>query len=274
MLRACQLLGIPRASYYERINRKESKHTRFTKKLDEKIFSIFEESGKRYGAPKIHAQLQKDGWKISLKLVQKRMKLLDIRSIIVKKWKAAPSSKHRIESKENLLEQNFSTTGVNQKWVTDITYIHTVKDGWVYLSTIMDLHTRKIIAWDLGKTMETSLVLSTLNKAITVQGTNEGLILHSDLGSQYTSNEYEKTLKNKDIVHSFSKKGCPYDNACIESFHSILKKEEVYQSLYADYDHANIKIFQYIEGFYNRNRIHSAINYLTPVEMEKMCLVS
>lgn len=153
------------------------------------------------------------------------------------------------------MNQDFTTTSLNQKWVTDITYIDTQKDGWCYLSSIMDLHSKKIIAWNLGKKMDRSLVIQTLKDAVETQGKADGLIIHSDLGSQYTSDDYEKCLESLKIKHSFSRKGCPYDNACIESFHSILKKEEVYQTKYPDYNHAKKQLFIYIESFYNRNRI-------------------
>jgi len=197
-----------------------------------------------------------------------------LQSIIFKKWKPASTSKQPVQDRKNLLEQNFTTTSINQKWVTDITYIHTLKDGWCYFSSIQDLHSRKIIAWRFGKQMTTDLVMDTLNDAIYKVGSAEGLILHSDLGSQYTSQEFESKLENCGIRHSFSKKGCPYDNACIESFHSIMKKEEVYQTTYKDFEHASVRLFQYVEGFYNQKRIHASIGYLTPNEAQNRALVA
>ncbi len=144
------------------------------------------------------------------------MRKMGLRSKIVRNWKPVSSSKRKIENRKNLLNQDFATTGINQKWVTDITYIHTIKGGWCYLSTIQDLHSKKIIAWKFRKRMTTDLVMKTLETAVTYHPENDELILHFDLGAQYTSREYEKRLQELKIKHSFSKKGCPSDNAAIE----------------------------------------------------------
>ncbi|MCD2257531.1 IS3 family transposase, partial [Lactobacillus sp. CC-MHH1034] len=208
---------------------------------------------------------------ISLKRVQKLMKTLGLRAITVKKYQPSRFSKPITEGRKNLLNQDFTTTTINQKWATDITYIHTRKDGWTYLSTIQDLHTKKIIGWKYGKQMTVKLVLDTLEHALLNNVPTKDLIIHSDLGAQYTSAAYESRLQELNIQHSFSRKGCPYDNAGIESFHASIKKEEVYPAkLYEDFEVAHRAIFQYIEGFYNRNRIHSSIDYLTPEQMENL----
>ena len=267
----CEVLEIPRSSYYERINRKISTREAQTKHLDSLILSIFWEAKGRYGAPKIHAVLKKQGGFTSLKRVQRRMKALDLCSITVKKWRPV-KVEHDNEQRKNLLKQDFSTTGLNQKWVTDITYIHTKQDGWCYLSSIQDLHSKKIIGWRFGKQMTTDLVLETVENALRNQEITSDLILHSDQGSQYTSVAFEKTLQEKNIAPSFSRKGCPYDNAGIESFHASIKKEEIHHHEYQTYEEAHQAIFCYIEGFYNRKRIHSSIQYLTPNEMEQQAL--
>lgn len=211
--------------------------------------------------------LLKEGYLVSLKRVQRLMKKADIRSITQKKFRPS-SSKHKVEERENLLEQDFTTKTINEKWVGDITYIHTLKDGWCYLASVMDLHSRKIVGYSFSRTMTTDLVVKALNNAYETQNPDEGLILHTDLGSQYTSEEFEKCVQSKGIKHSFSHKGCPYDNACIESFHAILKKEEIHHVIYMDYQSAKISLFQYIEGWYNRKRIHGSIGYITPQELE------
>lgn len=195
------------------------------------------------------------------------MRQLGLRSITIKKYKPQPS-RQTILAKENILNQDFTTNNICEKWVADITYIPTKKNGWCYLSSIMDLHTRKIISHTFSKRMTVDCVLQTLNKAKERYNIPEGMIFHTDLGSQYTAIEVEKWLKKNKIKHSYSRKGTPYDNAGIESFHASLKKEEVYTTSYADFDQANQALFAYIEGFYNRNRIHSSINYLTPQEFE------
>ncbi len=201
------------------------------------------------------------------------MKKLGIRSIVVKKYRPH-STKKIYKGGENLLNRDFTTTKINEKWVADITYIHTLKDGWNYLASILDLHTQKIVGYSFSKTMDTSLVLRVLDNAITTQKPPKDLIIHSDRGSQYTSKEYRKAVKPKQFKLSYSAKGCPYDNACIESFHAILKKECVYLNTFIDHNHAKLALFQYIEGFYNKKRIHSSINYMTPDEYENLCRVA
>jgi len=184
--------------------------------------------------------------------------------------KAAIINKKVAEGLENVLKKDFTTTSINEKWVGDITYIHTIKDGWCYLASVLDLHSKKIIGYAFGKRMTNTLVVKTLKNAYYSQNPdkNKSLIFHTDLGSQYTSNELKNLCKEFNIIQSFSKKGCPYDNACIESFHSSIKKEEIYRNTYRTFEEANIAIFKYIEGWYNRKRLHSAINYMTPDQCE------
>lgn len=224
---------------------------------------IWVESKSRYGAPKITKVLQHQGKKVSIKRVQRYMQQMKIRSIVVKKYKHY-SSKISSENKENILNRDFLTTNINQKWCTDITYIHTTMDGWTYLASVMDFHSKKIIGYSYGTSMTAELAVKAVqNACINVKNTN-GIILHSDLGTQYTSDIFENYLESKGIIHSFSRKGNPYDNACIESFHSVLKKEEINNHRYHDFETARRAIFEYIESWYNRKRIHSSINYMTP----------
>ena len=169
-----------------------------------------------------------------------------------------------------VLKRDFTTTSINEKWVGDITYIHTIKDGWCYLASVLDLHSKKIIGYAFGKRMTNELVKKALNNAYYSQKPDKDkkLIFHTDLGSQYTSNDLKELCKKFNVIQSFSKKGCPYDNACIESFHSSIKKEEIYRNKYRTFEEANIAIFKYIEGWYNRRRLHSSINYMTPEQCE------
>src|SRR5699024_8159984 len=210
-------------------------------------------SHKRYGAPKIYHCLLKEG----------------IRSITVKKFRPT-SSKETIVERENLLERDFTTETINEKWVGDITYIHTLRDGWCYLASILDLHTKKVIGYSFSRTMTVDVVKRALKNAYHAQKPSEGLIFHSDLGAQYTSDEFAKLIRRFKMTHSFSYKGSPYDNACIESFHAILKKEEVNHVRYLNFKSARLALFQYIEGWYNRKRIHGSIHYKTPQEMEDL----
>ncbi len=204
---------------------------------------------------------------MSLKRVQRLMTKAGIRSIIQQKYRPY-SSKCKVEERDNLLNRDFSTTTINEKWVADITYIHTLRDGWCYLASVLDLHSKKIVGYSFSRTMTTDLVIHALDNAYETQNPKEGLIIHTDLGSQYTSEEFSNIVLSRGMKQSFSQKGCPYDNACIESFHAILKKEEVHRVRYLDYNSAKMALFQYIEGWYNRKRIHSSIGYRTPQEVE------
>jgi len=263
----CDVLEIPRSTYYQSLHVVESNRERENKELTKRIIDIHTESKQRYGAPKIHFILQQEGYSVSLKRVQRLMKAADIQSITRKKYRPC-SSKHQVEERDNLLHQDFSTTTINEKWVADITYIHTLRDGWCYLASVLDLHSKKIVGYSFSRTMTTDLVIQALDNAYVTQAPAEGLILHTDLGSQYTSEEFAKHIRVKEMVQSFGKKGCPYDNACIESFHAILKKEEIHHVTYLDYSSAKIALFQYIEGWYNRKRIHGSLGYKTPQEIE------
>lgn len=157
-------------------------------------------------------------------------------------------------------------------WVGDITYINTLKDGWCYLATVMDLHTKKIVGYSFSRSMTTDLIIRALENAYYSQNPSGGIVFHSDLGSQYTSDDFAKKIQAYKMTHSFSHKGSPYDNACIESFHAILKKEEVNHENYLDFDSARISLFKYIEGWYNRKRIHGSIGYKTPQELENQIM--
>lgn len=201
-----------------------------------------------------------------MKRVQQLIKSAELASILQKKWQF----KELVLERDNILEQDFSTTSINQKWVSDITYIHVQEVGWCYLASVMDLHSKKMIGYHLSKQMTTDFIIQALKNAYLSQRPKDELILHTDLGSQYTSKDFKDFISNLKIVQFFSRKGCPYDNACIESFHAMLKKEEVYQTTYVNFKQARIVLFQYIEGWYNRKRIHGAIDYLTPEECEQL----
>jgi len=185
--------------------------------------AIYFVTKRRYGAPKIHHELLGQGLHVSLKRVQRRMSEFGICSIVVKKYHHFSNNKPATE-KENILNQDFTATGINQKWCTDITYIHTKKYGWTYLASVMDLYSRKIIGWADDTSMTAELAVKAVKNACLNVPNPEGIILQSDLETQYTSEMFGKYLADNKILHSFSRKGCPYDNACIESFHSLIKK--------------------------------------------------
>ena len=199
------------------------------------------------------------------------MKFLKIKSCIIKKYKPSSSNKKvNTEGKENLLNQEFKTNTLRSKMVSDITYIYVKKYGWTYLATIEDLCSRSIIGYSYGKAIDAELVMQAIKNAEVKGKFKKNAIFHSDLGSQYTSGKVEKYLKELGLKHSYSKKGYPYDNACMESFNAILKKEEVNLKEYETFEEAKLAIFTFIESWYNRKRIHSSIGYKTPYDIEKI----
>ena len=261
----CNCLGIHHSVYYYHCNHLTNSYIESNQKLDIEIRKIYDESKGRYGSPKITKVLNSNGINVSQKIVAKRMRLLGLRSIVIKKYNHAGKS-NADDTKEyiNLLEQDFFAEKPGQKWVGDITYIYTKETGWTYLAIVMDLFDLKIVGWSYGLNMTDDLVIDAFNKALINRGLNEDGIFHSDRGSQYTSNDFEQLLINLKIKHSYSKKGYPYDNASMESFNAILKKEEVNVNNYETFEEAKLAIFEFIESWYNNKRIHSTIGYITP----------
>ena len=234
-------------------------------KLDEKIKEIYEESKGRYGSPKITKILNNQGIKVSQKRVSRRMRILKLRSITVKKYNHSSSSKiDNTKEYPNLLEQDFFAEKPSEKWVGDITYIYTKETGWTYLAIVLDLFDLKVVGWSYSLNMVDDLVIEAFNKALINRDLNKDGIFHSDRGSQYTSNDFEDLLSVLKLKHSYSKKGYPYDNASMESFNAILKKEEVNVNNYETFEEAKLAIFQFIEGWYNNQRIHGSLDYMTP----------
>ena len=262
----CKAVKLHHSVYYYHKTNKENSYKKANEELDKKIKEEYEKSKKRYGSPKITKILNKQGIKVSQKRVARRMKSLGLRSIIVKKFNHSGNKKVDDKNKENLLEQDFKADKPSEKWVGDITYIYTKETGWTYLAIVMDLFDLKIIGWSYGVNMTTELVIEAFRKAKTERGITKGMIFHSDLGSQYTSKEYEKILMENNVKHSYSKKGYPYDNASMESFNATLKKEEVNVNTYKTFKEAKLAIFEFIESWYNNTRIHSTLDYITPNE--------
>lgn len=214
-----------------------------------------------------HFQLRKSGKTISERTVGKYMREMGIRAQCSKPWIATTKDSDFSKELHNVLDEKFNPNRPNAVWCTDITYIWTT-DGFVYLTSIMDLYSRKIIAWTLSDNMEVSCVIDTVNKAKARRNTDLPIILHSDRGSQYVSKAYREATEKFQL--SYSHKGYPYDNACIESFHSLIKREWLDRFRIEDYHHAYRLVFEYIETFYNTVRIHSHCNYMSPDQFEKL----
>ncbi len=202
----CDVLNIPRSTYYQSKHRMESKWEHENQQLLERIKEIYFESKRRYGAIKVHHQLIKEGFSVSLKHVQRLMKSAGLVSIIQKKYTLHKQTKGLVLERHNILKQDFSTTSINRKWVSDITYIHVQEEGWCYLASVMDLHSKKFIGYHFSKQMTTDIIVKALKNAYVSQKTKDKIILHTDLGSQYTSQEFKALTLDFKMSQSFSHK--------------------------------------------------------------------
>ena len=262
-----KFLGVSRSGYRAFLRHKPSASEQRKHAVKKDIQKIYDESKQNYGAPKITAELRKSGEVISQRTVGKYMREMGIRAQWVKPWTTTTRDSDFSNELHNVLNEQFNPDRPNAVWCTDITYIWTV-DGFVYLNSIMDLYSRKIIAWSLSETMEVSCVIDTVKKAMQRRNTDQPLILHSDRGSQYVSKAYREVTEKFQL--SYSHKGYPYDNACIESFHSLIKREWLDRFKIRDFNHAYSLVFEYVEAFYNTVRIHSHCNYMSPEQFEKL----
>jgi putative transposase len=263
-----KVLGVSRAGYYQYIHRKESSRQCKNDELLIKIKAISKNSRQVYGSPRIHAKLKQQGEACSRKRVAKIMRKHGIQAKTKKKWKAtAKGSKDLTRIAPNLLNQNFKVDAANKVWVTDITYVST-QEGWLYVSTVLDLYSRKIVGLSMSAHPDTTLVLSSLNQAVIHRNSPRGLIIHSDRGCQYTSDAFINNAKISGFILSMSSKGNCYDNAAMETFFHTLKTEHVFFDKYLTRKEAIASIFEYVEVFYNRQRLHSSLNYTSPVEFE------
>ncbi len=262
-----RILGVSRSGY-NNFKKKEStkKHKISRKDLIKKlILEIYLQSKQIYGAPKITKELEKKGIKIAEKTVGNYMREMEIKACYIKPYTRTTINPDFDNKLRNLLKGQFNPEKPNAIWCSDITYIHTEK-GFVYLTSIMDLFSRKVIAWRLSETLEAKWVVECVQEAKALRRTTQPLVLHSDRGSQYISSSYLEAL-NK-ILPSYSQKASPWENACIESFHALIKREWLYRFKIKNYEHAYKLVFEYIDTFYNTVRSHSYCGYLSPMEYE------
>jgi transposase InsO family protein len=266
----CSTFKVSRSGYYDWLGRKPSKRQIETDKLKAEVRMIYKASKNRYGSPKITSELTDRGWVISRPRVARIMRSEGIRSIVNKKYKCATTdSNHSLAIAKNHLNRNFSASLPGQKWVSDITYIPT-KQGWLYLTTVLDLFDRKIIGWALSSTMTAKdTVVAAWCMAIKNRPA-KGVLFHSDRGVQYASHEFRKEIKRYEVIQSMSRKGNCWDNAVAESFFKILKSEMVNHFKYQSILHAKNDIFEFIEIWYNRKRKHAYLGYKTPEQYGKI----
>jgi transposase InsO family protein len=243
------------------------------KVLLQEIHAIYQESHNTYGSPRIYRELKRRGRNHGKKRIARLMRKDGLRAKTKRKFKMTTDSKHTFPVAPNLLNREFTPKEPNQVWASDITYIWTA-EGWLYLAVVMDLFSRAILGWSMSERMTRSLVIDAFIMAVKRYHPSPGLLHHSDRGSQCASADYQTVLKKYGAICSMSRKGNCWDNAPVESFFSTLKKEHVFHHDYRYRTQARQSIFAYIEQFYNRKRIHSALGYRTPSEMEKFKLAA
>ena len=260
-----KILGVSKSGYYSWLKHRPSNQAIRKAEVMTAIKSIYDESKGIYGAPKITVELHKKGFNTAERTVTRYMKEMGIQACWVRPYTVTTHSENFSDELKNVLARNFSPSKPNAVWCTDITYIPTSR-GFAYLSCIMDLFSRRIIAWELAPTLETRYVVNAVKKAILTSGMRPKVI-HTDRGVQYTSVPYWDETKG--VLKSYSSKGNPWDNACIESFHALIKREWLNRFVIRNIEHAHRLVFEYIDMFYNTRRIHSFCGYLSPLAYEK-----
>jgi putative transposase len=265
----CAVLGISASGYYAWRNRPESRRTAANGQLLGEIRRIHIESSGTYGSPRVHAVLRRTGQPVGRSRVETLMRCAGLRGLAALPRRARTTdSRHNYPIAPNRLARNFTAQCPNQIWLADLTYIPT-GEGWLYLAAILDTCTRKIVGWSMRDTLHTEIALDALAMALERQRPGAGLLHHSDRGIQYAAESYRQTLAAAHITPSMSRKGNCWDNAPMESFFHTLKTERVHHRVYATKEQARRDLFAYIEGFYNPHRLHSALGYRSPAEMER-----
>lgn len=268
LVRLCEVLEVSTSGYHDWLNRPESNRSRQNRQLTEKIKRSHQQSRSIYGSPKIHEDLVADGETCSVNRVARLMKEADIQSKMARRFVITTDSKNTMQPAPDLLKRQFTVTQQDKAWVSDTTFIGT-REGWLYLAILLDLFSRQVIGWAMSKKNDAELVQDALTMAIWRRGEVNEVIVHSDQGSTYASGDYQQQLSDNKLRCSMSRKGECLDNAVAESFFGSLKNELVYHEDYKTRAQARQSIFEYIEVFYNRQRRHAFLNYLTPVEYEE-----
>lgn len=261
-----EVLQVSKSRYYSWLKEPSVKIIK-DQYLEPKIMKIFETNRETYGSPRISDALKDEGIICGVNRTARIMKNMGIKASTKKKFIVTTDSNHDYPIAPNIVDRNFTVERPNEVWVSDITYIWT-HEGWLYLCVILDLFSRLVVGYSMSVNIDTHLVSAALKMALISRNPDDGLIFHSDRGSQYASHDFRDLLENNGIIQSMSRKGNCWDNACAESFFSTLKKEEVYRRSYKTRKDARISIFDYIATFYNNIRKHSFLDYLSPESFE------
>lgn len=268
MKQLCRELKVNRSGFYAWRKTPDSKRAIENKILTKQIKSAYVESGGVYGSPRISAQLNKSGVKVSENRVARLMKAAKLKANIGYKRRYFKSSTLSVVA-DNHVEQQFLVMQPDHTWVTDITYIKTY-EGWLYLAVVVDLFSRKVVGWSMSERMSRELVIKSIMMAVMRRQPNKEVIVHSDQGSQYTSEDFQDYLSQHNLISSMSRRGHCLDNAVAESFFHSLKTERVKKKIYRTRSEAKADLFDYIEVFYNRVRLHSHLGHQSPHEFEEI----
>ncbi len=268
-----EILEVGRSSFYAWLNSEPSPRELDNQEIAELVKKIFHEYKGRYGSRRIRIALQKQGKIISRRRVAKLMKRSNLHCKVKKSFRKTTDSNHEQAISPNILNRDFHAEKVDQKYVGDITYIQT-HEGWLYLATVIDLFSRKVVGWSMANHMKATLVNDALLIAIWSRKPAKGLIWHTDRGSQYASQSHRDIIKTHGIIQSMSRKGDCWDNAIAESFFHSLKNELMHGKIFATKEEAKCAIFEYIEIYYNRKRLHSANDYCSPAEFELLAQIN
>ena len=264
----CRLLEVSRSGYYAAKTRPESPRSKQDRELMTEIRRVHAESRGVYGSPRVQAELAADGQPAGRHKVARLMRLARLSGCPKRRFRVTTQRDPRHAVAKNLLKQNFSVDTPNQRWAADITYLST-QQGWLYLAVVMDLHSRRIVGWSMSRWMSRRLVVDALRMAVDARHPEGSLIHHSDRGGQYTSDDFRDELAKHGIECSMSSTGNCYDNAVVESFFGLLKRERVNRTRYRTRDEARADVFDYIEVFYNRKRRHGYLGNISPADFEE-----
>jgi len=267
----CRVLKVSRSGYYAWRTRPESARAKTDRELTRVIKRVHAQSKGVYGSPKVRADLEAEGYQYGRHKVARLMRNAGLRGCPKRRFRVTTKRDPKHGVAKNLLKQDFHAEAPNQYWASDITYIST-QQGWLYLAVIMDLYSRRIVGWSMSHRIGRHIVMDALAMAIKDRQPGDGLTHHSDRGSQYTSDDFRDELQKHGIVCSMSGRGNCYDNAVVESFFGLMKRERVNRVRYRTRDEAKADLFDYIECFYNRKRRHGYIGNISPAEFERLTL--
>ncbi len=267
--RLCKVLGVSQSGYFAWKDRPASHRQREDMVMLAHVRSAYALSHETYGSPRMTRELRDSGFAIGRRRTARLMRENGLYARQKRRFKRTTDSQHAFPVAPNIIDQDFAATAPDQKWGVDISYVWT-REGWLYLSVVIDLFSRRVVGWAVGDRLHRELAINALRKAIVMRRPKPGLIHHSDRGSQYCSIDYQALLRSNEIVISMSGKGNCYDNAMVETFFKTLKSELIWRTAYQTRNQAEIAIARYIDGFYNPVRRHSALDYLSPAQFERL----